>query len=52
MDDYFKGLVERTHYYEQFESFRIGQTGCFKEAMPGTEEKERRKEVFQTGENI
>lgn len=52
MDEYFKGLVERTHYYEQFESFRASQTGYFEETMPGTEEKERKKEVLQTGENI
>ena len=52
MDEYFKELVERTHYYEQFESFRAGKPFCFEKPMPGTEEKERKKEVLQTGENI
>lgn len=52
MDEYFRGLVERTHYYEQFESFRAVQIGCFEELMPETEEKESKKEVLQTGENI
>ncbi|WP_440956472.1 hypothetical protein ACSAZK_06020 [Methanosarcina sp. Mfa9] len=52
MDEYFKGLVQRTHYYEQFESFRASQEVCFAELISGTEKRGRKKEVLQTGENI
>ncbi len=52
MDEYFKGIIQRTHYYEQFESFRTSQEVCFAELMPEIEERGRKKEVLQTGENI
>lgn len=50
MDEFFKGLVERTHYYEEFETFRKNPNSC-EELTPKIEEKKRNEKVFQMGKN-
>jgi hypothetical protein len=49
MDKYFKGLVERAFYYEQFETFRKNLTVSCEELVPKIGENEREKKVSQVG---